>query len=430
MGAGDLVAAMLVRWRLVVLVAAGVLLAVAGWTLAQPRLYRASASVLFNVAQTNPASLAADAPQSSAALLATQADVLRSGRVARWAAAELGLDRAPGKPPSTARADRAAASLRSRVSVTNAKASNVMIVSAEDANPERAARIANAFAHAYLAQVPQLRAAAARGYSVWLERRTRDVRQRLEAAQAALEAYQRQYGLVGVSRFDLEAEALRTLNAELAQAEGAAAEAQSRAGSRNVPEVMASMPVQQLRTSVAGQVAQVAELSRTLGPNHPEMQAATAQLAALQAQLSAAVGSAADSMRAASSASRRREATIGARLAAHKRTMIASAPEQNRLDVLQHDVTAAQQNYDRVRRELGEQFLRSQAGQANASLLDRADPPSLPYKPNLPLMLVLGMVLGIATGLATVMGLEFLNPRVRTDRGVELATGAPVIALA
>jgi uncharacterized protein involved in exopolysaccharide biosynthesis len=54
MGAGDLVAAVLVRWRLVVLVAMAVVLVVSGWTLAQPRLYRASASVLFNVAQADP----------------------------------------------------------------------------------------------------------------------------------------------------------------------------------------------------------------------------------------------------------------------------------------------------------------------------------------------------------------------------------------
>ena len=153
------------------------------------------------------------------------------------------------------------------------------------------------------------------------------------------------------------------------------------------------------------------------------------QLAALQGQLSAAIGSAAESVQAASAASRRREASIRARLAAREQAMIAGSDDQNRLTVLQRDVDAAQQIYDQMRREIGQQFVRSQASQANASLLDRADPPRLPYKPNLPLMLVLGTVLGIAVGLASVMGLEFLEPRVRTDHGVELATGAPVIAL-
>jgi uncharacterized protein involved in exopolysaccharide biosynthesis len=307
--------------------------------------------------------------------------------------------------------DRAAAALRAKVSVSNAKASNVMIVNAEDRDPKRAARIANAFAEAYLAQVPQLRASAARGYSAWLERRTRDVRQRLVAAQEALARYQQQHGLVGANRFDLDAEALRTLNAELAA-------------------VTSSLVVQQLRTSVATQAGRVAELSRTLGPSHPDMQAATAQLAALQGQLSAAIGSAAESMHAASAASQRRDAGIRARLAARERALLAGSDDQNRLTVLQRDVDAAQQTYDQMRREIGQQFVRSQASQANASLLDRADPPSLPYKPDLSLMLVLGSVLGIALGLATVMGLEFVDPRVRTDHGVELATGAPVIALA
>ncbi|MFV0624754.1 GumC family protein [Sphingomonas sp. ac-8] len=425
MGAGDLVAAVLVRWRLVVALALGVVLAVAGWTLAQPRLYRASASVLFNVAQGDPANLAGDAPQTGGGLLATQGDVLRSALVARQVAVRLGL----AEGSDAAARDRAAAMLRGKVAVANAKASNVMIVSGEDGDPVRAAAIANAFAETYLAQVPQLRAAAARGYSGWLAERTRDVRARLEGAQQALEGYQRRHGLVGSGRFDLDAEALRTLNAELAQAEGAAAEAQSRAGSSQVPEVTASLAVQQLRTSVAAQAGRVAELSRTLGPSHPDMQAATAQLAALRGQLSAAIGSAAQSMQAASTASQRREASVRARLAARERAMIAGAADQNRLAVLQRDVDAAQQSYDQVRKELGEQFLRSQAGQANASLLDRATPPALPYKPDLPLMLVLGTMLGIAVGLATVIGLELRAPRVRTDRGVELATGAPVFAL-
>lgn len=430
MGAGDLVAALRARWRLVALIAFAIAAIVGVRVALQPRIYKASASVLFNVARTDPESLSGEQTQSAAALLATQEDVLKSGLVARDVAAELGLDRVGNGPPDADRRDRAAAQLRGKVDVASAKASNVMIVSAEDGDPRRAAAIANAFADAYLARVPQLRADAARGYSSWLEDRTRDVRRRLEGSQQALARYQQQHGLLGAARVDMDAEALRTLNAELAQAEGAAAQAQARAGSSSMPEVVTNGAVQQLRTSVATQAARVAELSRSLGPSHPEMLAANAQLAALQGQLSAAMGAAAQSVNADSAASVRREQGIRARLAAREQSMIAGSVDQNRLTVLQRDVEAAQLTYDQVRKELGEQFLRSQASQANASLLDRAEPPTLPAKPNVPLLLVLGCILGAAVGVAAVVGLEFLEPRVRTDEGVEQATGAPVIALA
>lgn len=422
----DAVMAVRHRWRLAVAIGGALLALVAVWTALQPRIYRASASVLIDTTQEDPA--ADERITRPSAEIGTQEDLLTSALVAQAAVAELGLDRDEAGRFDPALARSRAAQLRAKTDVSASKGSNVLILAVEDRDPDQAARYANAIVSAYLKKVPELRAIAAKGSAQWLEERTADVRRRLEQAQERLAAYQRARGSIGAARIDTDAESLRTLSTELARAESETASARSRANSGAVPEVVNSSLVQQLRGSVAAQAARVAELARTKGPRNPELIAAQDNLATLRSQLSAATSAAAGSLDAASAAASRRESELRARVAQREQALISGSEDQGRLAVLQRDVEAAQQTYDLVRRGLGEQFLRSQASQSNAGLLDRANPPTFPSQPNVPLLLVLGLILGAVGGIGAVIVLEYLQPRVRTRSGVEVLTGRPVLA--
>lgn len=424
----DLVAALKARWTTAVAIAVAVLALTAVWALSQPKIYRASASLLFDISQAEPVDSGKAA--SAAALLATQSDILKSGAVAQEVVRRLRAQQ--GSRPSPSAADDAslrseAAALVSKLQVSTGNPSNVLVLRYLDDDPERAARVANAFARVYLEKQLELRIAPARGYAQWFEERTKDVRERLESAQMRLSAYQRERGIIGVDRMDLEAERLRTMSAELAAAEGAASDASARASSGNVPEVSNSPVVQNLRSQIALKEAQVAELSRTLGPNHPRMQAARAELGTLRSELNQEIRQAAGSLAAASNAARSREAQIRARMAAQQDRMLKMSGDQDQLAVLQRDVEAARQAYDTVRQRFSEVSLQSELSQTNVSLLDQAEIPLWPISPNVPLLLFLGAALGTMLGLSLVVVTELLSPRVRTVRGIEEATQVPVL---
>src|SRR5207302_8195330 len=57
-------------------------------------------------------------------------------------------------------------------------------------------------------------------------------------------------------------------------------------------------------------------------------------------------------------------------------------------------------------------------GMAPVSIVDRAQVPSLPFKPNLLLNLIVGLGLGLAAGVAGAIGLEFVNDTIKSREDV------------
>jgi len=61
------------------------------------------------------------------------------------------------------------------------------------------------------------------------------------------------------------------------------------------------------------------------------------------------------------------------------------------------------------------------------SVVDRADAPGMPFKPNLFLNLLLGMGFGLLAGLAAAVGLEFINDTVKTREDVRTKLRLPCL---
>lgn len=425
----NLIQALRDRWKLGVVVAGAIMALVVVWTVLQPRLYRSTASLLFDVSQPDPTLAEKERDASSqSALLGTQSDIIKSMLVARAVATELARIEKWKVQPTGDALDRAASGLLGKVQVEPGKSTNVLDLTVIDLQPARSALLANLFTVKFLEKQRELRQQTARENAAWLNARTADVRKRLVEAQLRLADYQRARGIIGVNRMDLEAERLRSLNGQLAESEGESSRARSRAGNTSVPEVEFSGTVQQLRNQVAEQRAKIASMSGNLGPNHPDMVAARSQLGTLEQQLASARASAAQSLSAADQAARRRDADLRGRMAGQQSRMIELSAGQQDLAILQQDVDAARETYESVRRRFNEVAVRSQVSTTNVTQLDRATVPSYPFKPNIPLALFAGLVLAVMAGITVIGALELLAPRVRTDEYLEQIGGRPVIS--
>lgn len=429
--AADLVEALKARWLLVAGIAGVLFAVVAGLALVQPRQYLATSSLLLDLSQTDPT----DSTQQQQgrvetdSIIATQVDLIKSAKVTDAVAKAAGfLDAIPADVPAEARLQQAAARVRAGLTVTTGRQSNVLQIQFLDPDPAVAARVANLAAQIYMREQVSLRASAAQGSAQWFEARTADVRRRYEVAQKKLSDFQRAHDIIGMNRMDLEAEKLKNLSAHLVQAQADAAAAHSKSGSAAVPEVATSLVVQNIEEAVATQAGKVAQLAKSLGPNHPQMVAAKAELGELQGSLQAARANQASSMTANSSAASRREGELRGEMAAQEDRMIRMSGVQDQLMVMQRDVEAARQTYDTVRQRFNEAALKSQISQPNASSLDEASVPLFPAKPSLPLWFAGGIALGLLAGIATVIFGEILRPRVRTLGGLAASTEVEVIA--
>lgn len=438
MPVADLVAALKARWRLELMVALAVMALAVAVSLVLPKTYAATATLLFDDHAPAPDGEAQQGqPADMRQLLGTQADIIRSDDVAHEVVAEQQLLRDPGMVAAWKKATGravpaegwAAQAIRGGLTVSTTDSSDVLAIRYVSADAQQAARMANAFARAYLDARLRMTTDPARTYTRFFETHIRDARDNLRHAQTALADFQRAHGILGSESINAEGDRLTQLSQQLAQADAQQADAAARAGADRAgsPDVQGSYVMTQLRTEIARKAAEVTQLSATLGPKHPDMVAARGQLATLRAQLGAETGTMSHSLSVASGDATARTAQLRRLVEAQRQRMFALQADRSQLEVLQRDVQSASAAYDAVNQRLSALRLQAELPRANVRQLDEARVPLVPATPNIPMRAMLGLVLGTMLGVSAAAGLEWLRPRVRTRAGLTERTGAPVL---
>jgi len=86
--------------------------------------------------------------------------------------------------------------------------------------------------------------------------------------------------------------------------------------------------------------------------------------------------------------------------------------------ILQREVDTNRSLYDALLQRYKEIGVAGGVGTAPVSIVDRAQTPSLPFKPNLLLNLLVGLGLGLVAGIASAIGLEFANDTIKSREDV------------
>jgi capsular exopolysaccharide synthesis family protein len=87
-------------------------------------------------------------------------------------------------------------------------------------------------------------------------------------------------------------------------------------------------------------------------------------------------------------------------------------------NILQREVDTNRSLYDALLQRYKEIGVAGGIGTNSVSVVDRAEPPGGPYKPDLMLNLLIGLVIGLVSGLGAALALEFLNDTIKTPDDV------------
>jgi succinoglycan biosynthesis transport protein ExoP len=400
------------------------------WVVLRPANYTARAPVLMDV-RTDPVGATSQySPLVTPAFMSTQIDIVKSERVAERAVQILPADQPPlSKLSEEAKKKPAqqtwlAHQLQQSLEVKPARESNIVNISWTGRSPAEAARVANAFAQAYLETSLELRTDPARKYADWFEEQVKVSREKLEKAQAKLSAFQQQSGILSADeRGDFETARLTELSQQLMAVQG-----RSRRGGENSGAVMESPLVNNMRADVAKLEAKVQEGSATMGSAHPQMQRMQAELAAMRSRLvseSSRVGSAADSSVAAN---KNRERELQQALAEQKTRVLSLNKQRGELSLLQRDVDTAQKAFEAVSASAAQSRLQALTNQTNVMRLASAVEPLEPTGLSGVQALLVAAVAGLLLALATVLLLEVLNRRIRSVEDLSTVTRLPILA--
>jgi polysaccharide biosynthesis transport protein len=413
-----------------------------------PNNYTATARVLVDLKQVDQLTGVSNVSVFAQTQLATQADVVRSSRVALKAVKLLGLEQSQAARERFEKAEDSRGSfdlywselLLRYLEVKPVRESTVLDISFTGPNAAFAAEVANAFARSYLQTSLELRVEPAKDQSQWFDARIATFREDLVKAQQRLTDYQKKNGIVSIDeRLDVENARLQELSTALVNVQGQSVDSTTRSTSAesalkdgtggNLPEVLNSPSVQLLRTELVRAQARVAELSQRLGPSHPQMVASQSEVEALQKRLQSETAVAARSITQTSNVNVKREAELRNSLAQQKTKVLQLKRQRDEMSALQREVESAQRSYDQVRQRLVQTTLESQASNASVSLLDSASAPSQSSSLKSYVFLLIALFWAPLIAAVACLVWESLDRRLRTPEDIERILG-PSITLA
>ena len=371
--------------------------------------------------------------------VSTDRDPARSrGRVASSPS-----DTTPVLPAQDAGGDAELAQLEDRLrgglKVVNDGRSYTIYIAYIAEDPGIAARVANAYAQAYLGYQDDVQIEATRRVSDWLSDRLKVLAARLERAEQGAERYRASSGLLEIDGITLAAQRLSALNTELmaAGAAHATAEAREKTATRlaansdgldSFTEVLGSPIIQQLRASQAQFERRLRVLKDTGAAQSSEIPALASELDAVRQQIAQEVDHILISLRNEIDAAGRRVASLEEELRVQQTSYGASDLARVKLEALVREANADRAVYESLLGRSKQIVDQNGLVDPGVRLISEATAPNHPVGLRLIPSLLMGLLAGAAFGLGFILVLERLDDRVRSRRAIEAATGVPVLA--
>lgn len=431
------------RWLTIASVALLAILVTAIVSLFMPRTYTATTELIVDAKAQDPISGQLLSSRMIVGYLATQVDIVRSRNVAEKVieAQKLNLDPILlAKYRETHEGDEASSAwllgyLKGGLSVAPKRESTVLGISFSGEDPELAARLANAFATAYIHTSLELRVEPARQITHWYEEQLASMRETLMANQNALTSYQEEHGIVASDRVDLESAKLAELSSMLTAAQSERLDTQSRnnqvttsPNSALSSKALENPQIQQLSSDLVQAQGRLRELNAHVGTNHPDYRQALAEVDTLNRQLNRTIEMVNRGLRSSVELSQSREEQLKGELEIQKNLVLQLSRNRNQLNLLQQEVDSAQAAYDAALGRSIQTRLESQIAQTDVAVLNSATAPARPTSPKPTMNLLLASIFGLLLGGALALCREWLDRRVRSADDLIYGLGLPVLA--
>jgi len=323
--------------------------------------------------------------------------------------------------------------LHDSLQVQQGVGSQLLYISASAKWPARSAEIANAIADEYLRQERQRTNEPAGERAERYSRQLAELRAKAISAQDRVTEFRQQHGMTDVEtdKRDLEGAALADLQTKLqdAQNQRRQIEAHQLDPHSSSDAVLDSPTVLALRSSLATQEAQMAQLRATLGPRHPKVVELDSQMAATRRSLAEEVQSISANNSVQLTRARELEAKYQSALDVERTRLIARRAIQDQGAKLVLELQSAQATYKKALDGYDQIVFASAGNYTDVSLVSRADPPAKPEKPNKLKYFLLSCMASLGIGLGWPFGYELLlNRRLRCRDDLERHFGIPVLA--
>jgi polysaccharide biosynthesis transport protein len=326
----------------------------------------------------------------------------------------------------------------SRLSVSRVPNTTLIQVSFTAQDPQLAARVVNAHLLNYKEADFRSSQVAIQDASDWLSQELDDLRVKMQTAEDARVAYERQNQIWQIGdnqQQNITTQKLADLSKTVTEAQTELAQKEAMyhmATSGDVdamPSAQANPVIQGLLKQRSDLEAQHAALLAQFGPNWPKVLQIADQQKEVDKQLDDARRVVADTAEQDYNTAQNRLSILESNLDQQKAQANVEAEKLVEYSILQNDASATKQLYDGLNQKLKEAQIEAGLKSSNIRIVDQALVPTSPSGPQRTRNILLSLLVGLVGGVGLAVFREYLDNTVKSPDDIERLTGLPSLAV-
>lgn len=326
--------------------------------------------------------------------------------------------------------------LRNRLKVEAVDDTNVLEVSFEHTDPALAAAIVNTAIKNFRDRSFERRTSRFESTSNWLDRSTRDLKTKVQQAEAALAEYTKRNEIFATDgKQTLTTEKLSSLHAEVMKAatermlKESLYEEVKQGRVSQVPEAFSDPKTALLKQKLGELQVEQSQLSVKFGPENPRVAEVEQKIKVLQEQIEGNQQSFSEKLKSDYERSVRNEAELRRALDVAK----SEAVQQNQASIaystLQAELDTAKALYADFLNKTKQADLQLVEQHNNLKIVETAEVPKTPIGPQRFRTILIGFLVSLIAGMGLAFFLEYLDNTVKSVEDIERVAQLPTLAV-
>lgn len=312
--------------------------------------------------------------------------------------------------------------------------SRLVDISFEAHDRKLAADAANTLADTYIEWLLNRKLDATKQGRDFLKKQIEQAQTHLEQSEERLNTFAKNNDIVSLEQnMNITYHTFAELNDALAKAETQRIEKESlykhvMAGNTgSLPLVVNDPYIQNLKAEHARAKSEYSQMSATFKSGYPKLKELGARVAELQRKIDEAENSVASSVKSDYEAALKKEESL--RESYEKQKVLASALNDKSIEynILKREVQSNETIYNSLLQRLKETEVSSAIKASNIQVVDYAQIPLFPFKPNVPLTLIFACIIGLGGGVFIAFLIEYFDNTIKTPEEIRDKLKYPVL---
>lgn len=320
--------------------------------------------------------------------------------------------------------------------VTPIKNTRIVRIDYDSHDPKYAAAVLNNLAKTYIDLNLERRYEATTYARNFLQERLKQVKDKLEESERELVEFSRREQIIAVDQKEtIIASNLTAANAALIDAERKRIAAESiyrqvqTSRDDGLSQVLDSKLIQELKQTKAKLEAEYQQNLSDYKPGYPDMVQLRNRISQVDSFITKEVGNIRTSITSQYEAAKAEESQLRLKLEQMKQELLALQDRSVPLQILRREADTNRQLYDGLLQRYKEVGVSASIGSNNISVVDSAQVPSAPYKPDLSHNLLMALGLGVLGGIGLAFLFERLDDTFRRPEQFERLIDLPMLGI-